>query len=50
VPLTVHDYSRSANLYVNFTQNVPHDRTPTNLTAPNQEHIFRIFSSLSTPW
>ena len=28
VPLTVHDYPRRANLYVNFTQIVHHDHTP----------------------
>ena len=35
--LTVHDYPRSTNLFVNFAQTVHHDHTPANFSAPNKE-------------
>jgi len=34
VPLTVHDYPRKTNLYVNFAQTVIHEPTPAYFTDP----------------
>jgi len=41
VPLTVHDYPRRANLYVNFAQTVNHDPPP-NLQHPNERMCVEI--------
>ncbi|OAI47397.1 hypothetical protein AYO43_00735 [Nitrospira sp. SCGC AG-212-E16] len=32
MPLTVHDYPRRTNLYVNFAQTVIHEHTPADFT------------------
>ena len=55
VPLTVHDYPRRTNLYVNFAQTVNHDHIiPANFNVPKKVCVsgpFWLFTCvlLSTP-